>query len=213
MKITTKRKSLSDCHLYGILDWSYLNRRDPIEVALKMLDGGIDIIQIRAKDFPAGEISRSAKQIISLTKSYGVPLIINDDPELAAEIDAEGVHVGQDDLGVSEARKILGPNKWVGKSTHSVEQARSALNEGADYIGVGPIYATPTKPTYCPVGLELIEHVKKFISIPFFCIGGIKLENAHEIIERGASRFVVVSGILQAPNILEYCQNLRKMLP
>jgi len=207
-----KQKSLKDCRLYGILDWSYLNGRDPEVIASEMIEGGIDIIQIRAKNLSANEITPFAAKIIHITRSSGVPLIMNDHPEAALEIDADGVHIGQDDLSVAAVRKILRAHQWVGKSTHSLDQAIAAEREGVDYIGVGPIFATPTKPDYKPVGLDLITEVKRHVQIPFFCIGGIKLENAHQVLQRGASNFVVVSGILQAPNILEYCQSLRKLL-
>jgi thiamine-phosphate pyrophosphorylase len=207
-----KMKSIKDCRLYGILDWGYLNKRDPANVVKEMIAGGVDIIQIRAKNHSQKEIVQQTKKVVPITKASGVPLIINDHPELVRETGADGIHVGQDDLSIAEVRKIIGPGILVGKSTHSKNQAIAAEKEGADYIGVGPIFSTPTKPDYQPVGLELIELVKNQIHLPFFCIGGIKLENADQVLKRGASRFVVVSGILQASNIQAYCQSLREKL-
>ncbi len=198
--------------LYAILDTSWLDDRDPALVATRMIEGGVDIIQLRAKKETSQECAATAAKVLKVTRPAGIPLIINDHPEVATEVEADGVHVGQDDLSVSEVRKMVGPDKYVGKSTHSLEQALSAQEEDVDYIGVGPVFATPTKPTYVPVGLEIVRQVSLRIRIPFFCIGGIKLENAKEVLGTGASRIVVVSGILQAPDLAEYCRKLKKML-
>src|SRR5690242_4276957 len=127
--------------LYGILDFSYLGKREAAVVAQQMIDGGVEIIQLRGKDQPLDQIRSVAKKILPLTSRAKVPLIINDHAKIAAEIGADGVHVGQDDLSVAEARAILGPRGLVGKSTHSLDQALKAQAERADYIGVGPVYA------------------------------------------------------------------------
>ena len=203
---------LQECSLYGILDTGYLQDRDPSMVATQMLEGGVQILQVRAKKESLTEITWLIEKVRHVTQRFKVPLIINDYPQIAAAIGADGVHVGQNDLSVSEVRQIIGKGKWVGKSTHSLDQAMAGVAEGADYIGVGPVFATPTKPDYCPVGLNLVSQVSSRVQIPFFCIGGIVLENAHQVLEAGAKRIVVVSGILKAPDIVQYCRNLRQLL-
>lgn len=200
------------CRLYGILDAAYLGLRDPQEVVSQMLEGGVDVVQVRAKDWEMDEVAALAKAVLGVTRPAGVPLVINDHSAVAASVGAEGVHVGQEDGSVSEARRVAGATCWVGKSTHSLEQAIAAQEEGADYIGVGPIFATPTKPDYKPVGLELVRSVASRVTVPFFCIGGIKSGNAAEVLRAGAQRIVVVSGILQADDIAGYCRELRRLL-
>ncbi len=212
VKPMEKSADLRRCQLYAILDTGYLQGRDPVELTEQMIAGGIDILQIRAKDTSPEKIRHLAEAVLAVTRPAGIPLILNDHPRIAAEVDAEGVHVGQDDLSVAEARHLAGEGKWVGKSTHSLAQALAAVEEGADYIGVGPVFATPTKPTYTPVGLDLVRKVALQIPLPFFCIGGIKLDNVAQVLEMGARRLVVVSGILQAPDVASYCRALKKNL-
>jgi len=182
------------------------------KVAEQMIAGGVDLLQLRAKVHPAAQIAELAADLHRITAARGVPLIINDHPEIARLMPAEGVHVGQDDLPIAEAREIAGPNCVVGKSTHSVDQAIRAFYEGADYIGFGPIFATPTKPDYPPIGLEEIRRVHDAVRIPIFCIGGIKLDNLPEVIEAGARRVVIVSGLLQAEDIAEYGHAAKELL-
>lgn len=205
-------KTIKDCRLYAILDSAYLGNRNPGKVTEEMIRGGVDVIQIRAKTASHDVIRKMAEEVLPRTRKAGIPLIINDHPKIAVEVGADGIHVGQDDLPIKEVRKIVGPGMIIGKSTHSLEQAIAGSAEDVDYIGVGPIFATPTKPDYKQVGLDLITQVKEKVELPFFCIGGIKLENAPQVISYGADRFVVVSGILQAPDIAEYCRKLNSIL-
>ena len=142
----------------------------------------------------------------------GVPLIINDHPQIARNVRADGVHLGQDDLPIAEARKVVGPKCAVGKSTHSIDQAIRAFYEGADYIGFGPIFATPTKPGYPPIGLDDIAKVHELVRIPIFCIGGIKLDNLAKVLEAGARRVVIVSGLLQAKDTAAYGRSVKELL-
>ncbi len=151
-------------------------------------------------------------EILAVTREAGIPLIINDHPQIAADIGADGVHVGQDDLPVAEARKLLGPGRIVGKSTHSLEQARAAFAEKPDYIGFGPLFATATKPDYIPIGLAQIARVRQEATVPFFCIGGIKRDNVDTVIAHGAVGVVAVSEILQAPDIRAICAWYREKL-
>ncbi len=201
-------RELRDCRLYGILDLGYVNEHDVERVAERMLAGGVDILQLRAKAMPRELIAKIASRLMRITTSAGAPLIVNDHPE----IPADGAHVGQDDLSVSEARKITGKGRIVGKSTHSFEQAVKAEESGADYIGFGPLFATPTKPDYTAIGLDDIRRVHERARIPIFCIGGIKLENLNSVLSAGASRVVIVSGILLAADIEGYARQAKNIL-
>ena len=194
------------------MDLSYVDTLDVSRVAGKMIDGGVDLIQLRAKNCVIGEVAKTAAQLHAITRSRGVPLIINDYAELAQSVGAGGVHVGQDDLSIAKVRKIVGRDSIVGKSTHSLEQAKRAVEEGADYIGFGPIFATPTKPNYQPIGLAEIGQVHDAVGIPIFCIGGIKLENLSEVIAAGARRVVIVSGLLQGADIASYARDAKQIL-
>ena len=205
--------SLADRRLYGIVDLGYLPNDvgTVAETTRAMLAGGIDVLQLRAKDTAETTIAEIGRAIVPLTRAAGVPLIINDYPQLAADLDADGVHLGQDDGDLDAARAIVGPGKIVGRSTHSPIQARAARDEGADYIGFGPLFATPTKPGRPAIGVDDIAAVHEELSadFPIYCIGGIKLENAHEVLAAGALRLVIVSGILQANDIPAYIADVK----
>jgi thiamine-phosphate pyrophosphorylase len=203
---------LSRSRLYGILDLAYVDRDKAIDVTESLIEGGVDLLQLRAKNHSADEIDELAARVHRITQERGVPLIINDHPAIARNVGAEGVHVGQDDLSIAEARKVVGADCAVGKSTHSFDQAIRAFYEGADYIGFGPLFATPTKPDYSPVGLDEIAKVHAAVRIPVFCIGGIKLDNLGKVIEAGARRVVIVSGLLQAPDIPAYGRAAKELL-
>jgi thiamine-phosphate pyrophosphorylase len=205
-------KRLTDCQLYGILDLAYVAPASIVEVAAQMIEGGVDILQLRAKKYVADDVRWLGEQLHPVTQSARIPLVINDFPEVAAELGAEGVHVGQDDLSVEKAHALAGYRTIVGKSTHSFEQALAAARENADYIGFGPLFSTPTKPDYQPIGLDQIALIHKAMDIPIFCIGGIKLENLPRVLEAGARRVVIVSGILKAKEITGYCQQVKAML-
>ena len=209
--------SLADRRLYGIVDLGYLAPGEEAIVAITqvMLDGGIDILQLRAKGFPPETITRLGRAMLPLTRSAGVPLIINDHARIAADIDADGVHLGQDDGDLDEARAILGSGKFVGRSTHSPVQAGSARDEGADYIGFGPIFATPTKPGRPAIGSGDIAavHAELGAGFPIYCIGGIKSDNASALVAAGARRLVIVSGLLQAADIPGYIREVKSLLP
>jgi thiamine-phosphate pyrophosphorylase len=203
---------LARCRLYGILDLSYVDSSEAEEVVGQMIDGGVDVIQLRAKAQAPAEIAEIATALHNITARRAIPLIVNDHPEIARDVGAEGVHVGQDDLAIAEVRRIVSPECVVGKSTHSVEQAMRAVEEGADYIGFGPIFATPTKPDYPAVGLEDIQKVHDAVRVPIFCIGGLKLENLPEVITAGARRVVIVSGLLLAADIASYARSAKQLL-
>jgi len=204
-----RRLLLQKARLYGILDLGYVAEKRLVPVGQAMIAGGVDIVQLRAKGRSGAEVLAMARLLRPIFLGTETLFIVNDYPEAAREAEADGVHIGQEDGLVSDVRKRLAPGQLVGKSSHSVEQAVAAAGEGADYIGVGPIYATPTKPDYVPVGLGLIGKVAAQVTIPRFCIGGIKRENLEEVLAAGADRVVVVSGILQAPDVTAYCRELK----
>ncbi len=184
--------------LYGIVDLGYVQPRNVEAMTSMLIDGGIDILQLRAKGFAESEIIRLGKAIHAITCAARVPLVINDHPRAAAEIGSEGVHVGQDDEAVAKARAIVGNGCFVGKSTHSLAQAVAAQDEGADYIGFGPLFATGTKPDYTPIGLEDVAEAHRLVQVPVFCIGGVNAARLEEVLAAGARRLVIVSAFLLA---------------
>ena len=177
-----------------------------------MIEGGVDLIQLRGKERSIDELVDLAAELHELTNRSSTPLIANDYAEIARRVPVEGVHVGQDDDSIEVVRRKAGRALVVGKSTHSLEQARAAQREGADYIGFGPIFATPTKPDYQPIGLEDIKQAHLAVNLPIFCIGGIKIENLDQVIRAGAHRVAIVSGLLKAPDIAEYARACKKLL-
>lgn len=204
--------TLADARLYGIVDLGYLSADTAPVAAERLLEGGVDILQLRAKGAPESIVAGLAEEIHALTSPLGVQFILNDYPHLLRDVPAEGAHVGQDDLSVDDARAAAGRPVIIGKSTHSLAQARAAAEEGADYIGFGPLFATPTKPGRPAIGLGEIPAVHKDVSLPIFCIGGIKNENLAEVITAGAQRIVIVSGWLKADDITSAVASARRTL-
>ena len=203
-------RSLADAFLYAIIDLGYVNAENAPAILEELIAGEIDIVQLRGKNRSLDELSALAEKL--LTMSANIPLIANDHAEIARRVEVQGVHVGQDDATIEKVRAQIKRPIIVGKSTHSIEQAVAAEREGADYIGFGPIFSTPTKPDYSPIGLAQIREVHERVSIPIFCIGGIKSENLTQAIAAGAKRVVIVSGLLQAHNIAEYARACKKLL-
>jgi thiamine-phosphate pyrophosphorylase len=198
--------------LYGIVDLGYVSADTAPVAAEKLLEGGVDILQLRAKNVPKSIVAGLAEEIHALTAPLGVPLILNDYPDLLRDVPGEGAHVGQDDLSVAEARAAAGRKVIIGKSTHSLAQARAAAEEGADYIGFGPLFATPTKPGRPAIGLDDIAAAHAAVSIPIFCIGGIKPDNLAAVRAAGAQRIVIVSAWLQADDIANAVRSARQIL-
>ncbi len=198
--------------LYAILDHGYVPSDRWESTAESLLTGGADLIQVRAKDVSSEERHRLVERILPIAGSHGCRVIVNDDIEVAMAFANVGLHVGQDDLSVEEARKQLGDARILGLSTHSLDQAKAAiaLAKHLDYFAVGPIFATPTKPTYEPVRLELITAVSRLNPpLPFFCIGGIKRDNVQQVIDAGARRIVAVSDLLLADDVAAATATLR----
>ncbi len=207
------RAILQQARLYGILDLGYVQPQAITRVTESLCIGGVDLLQLRAKGKTPAEIESWAQQMLPITRSHSVPLIINDHPEVAAKVGCEGVHVGQDDDSVARARSWVGPDVLIGKSTHSMAQALAAQEEAPDYIGFGPLYATGTKPDYTPVGLADVSAVHATVSLPIFCIGGVNLSRIQEIVQAGARRVVAVSALLLAEAIEEETRRLKASLP
>jgi len=197
-------RPIADCRLYGFLDAAYLGTRDPVDVARELILGGVDIIQLRAKNWCDNAIAAVGRRVLPITRAAGVPLIINDHVAIAREVGADGVHLGQEDLKitpVAAARARLGPRAIIGVSTHSLAQAKAAELLAPDYIGIGPLFATGTKPTAAPIGLATLNNVAGLVHLPAFAIGGITMENVAEVVQSGARRIAVVSAILCAADV------------
>jgi thiamine-phosphate pyrophosphorylase len=201
--------------LYGFIDTTYVDELDPGEVARDLLAGGVDILQVRAKQSPHAERVDFGLKVVSVAFPYHVPVIIDDDIEAAFECGADGVHLGQEDWAAiphEQRAERLANMRIVGISTHSLEQALAAERDGASYIGVGPVFPTATKPAATSVGTELVRQVAAQVKIPFFAIGGITLDNIGQVLEAGATRVAVVSAILRSSDVTEASAEFKRRL-
>jgi thiamine-phosphate pyrophosphorylase len=206
------KSNLANARLYGIIDLGYVERGNAARVVEQMIEGGVDLIQLRGKNKSMGELVDLATELHELAAKFSTPVIVNDYAEIACAAPVEGVHVGQDDDSIEIARQKAGREILIGKSTHSLEQARAAQTEGADYIGFGPIFSTPTKPDYAPIGLENIKRVHEEVNLPIFCIGGINIDTLQSVLDAGAKRVVMVSALLKAHNVVDYARCATDML-
>jgi thiamine-phosphate pyrophosphorylase len=210
-------KPLADCKLYTFVDTAYLHGRAPELLAQQLCDGGADLIQLRAKKSSLDEVRRMAEAILPITRRANVGLVINDHLSIAHEISAELCHLGQEDFFDAghqhvEEFKIQYAKLQIGLSTHAPEQAQRALTAGADYIAIGPVYATGTKPTAEPVTLEYVRWAARNVGVPWFAIGGINLSNLDDVLAAGATRVCVVSAILNAKDVTQACAEFRRKL-
>ncbi|MBM9613963.1 thiamine phosphate synthase [Desulfobulbus rhabdoformis] len=190
--------------IYGITAEKFSKGRSNIEVAREMIKGGIPILQYREKrpQKSFAQMLCECQELRRMTKEAGVIFIVNDYVDIAQLVDADGVHVGQDDFPVSQVRQLIGPDKLIGLSTHDPDQAQAALAAGADYIGVGPLYSTQTKDDVCAaVGLEYLEYAVQHAPLPFVAIGGIKEHNIQDVLSRGATTVCLVTEIVGAEDI------------
>ena len=205
-------KHIQDARLYGIVDLGYVTPENVWRMTQALCEGGVDVLQLRAKKIVKSEVERLARLMLPITREHGVPLVINDHLDVAANVGSEGVHVGQDDDAVAKARAVVGSACFVGKSTHSLAQAENAQAEGADYIGFGPLYATGTKPDYVPIGLQDIAEAHRRVWLPIFCIGGVNATRLDEVVTAGAKRVVVVSAFLLAADVSGEVRALKQRL-
>ncbi len=196
--------------LYAVTDRSWLNGRaleDDIEKAIK---GGVTLVQLREKNIATDDIIKSAIRTKSVCKKHGIPLIINDNVDAVICSNADGVHLGQSDMSISEARKILGKNKIIGATAKTVEQAQKAELEGADYLGSGAIFGTTTKDDAKKMDIETLKSITQSVKIPVVAIGGITGDNILELRGTGIAGVAVVSGIFAQNDIEKAAEDLYK---
>ncbi len=210
-------KPLADCRLYAFVDTAYLRGRAPEALARQLCDGGADLIQLRAKTSPPDEIRRMAEKVLPVTRQAGVYLVINDHLDIAREVGAEICHLGQEDFfdaGHKHVDELQSPKSEVriGLSTHGPAQAERALAAGADYVAIGPVFPTGTKPTAKPVTLDYVRWAAANVRVPWFAIGGINLQNLDAVLTAGARRVCVVSAILNADDVAAECRKFRMHL-
>jgi thiamine-phosphate pyrophosphorylase len=196
--------------LYAITDQKSSRGRSDLDIAKALIQGGVSCLQYRAKSVPAAEQHDMAKGLSRLCKEAGVTFIVNDRVDLALECGADGVHLGQDDMPIQQARQMAGPGFLIGRSTHSLAQAVQAWRQGADYIGFGPLYPTQTKENNVPaLGLEELSQAVASVGIPLVAIGGIKLQHLASIASEGARHVAAVTALTQADDVAEAAKHFR----
>lgn len=210
-------KPLADCKLYTFVDTACLHGRAPELVAQMLCDGGSDLIQLRAKHAPPEAIRRLAEKILPVARRAQVGFVINDHPAIAREIGADICHLGQEDFfdaGFKNVSELRTPDAGlrIGLSTHAPAQAQRALDAGADYLAIGPVFATDTKPGAKPVTLGYVRWAAAHATVPWFAIGGINLQTVDAVLAAGAERICVVSAILNAPDLARACAEFRARL-
>jgi thiamine-phosphate diphosphorylase len=191
-----KKQKLARVNLYLIADKKICTDKNIEDVVIQAIEGGAQMIQYRDKDSSDREFLETASILQNICENRKILFIINDRVDIAAFLKVDGVHLGQDDLPLRIARKILGQSKIIGISAENIEQAKEAEKHGADYVGIGPIFDTLTKKIEKPIGLEIIKQAQKYLKIPFFPIGGINLENLAQVIEAGSERIAVGSAVI-----------------
>ncbi len=201
-----KRQGISG--LYVIIDTEVLKGRKEVEVARQAIRGGAKVIQLRDKARPKGDLERIALEMKELCKEHGLPFIVNDHLDIALAAEADGLHLGQKDMSVATARRLLPLDMIIGCSTKTVEQAAKAEAEGADYLAVGSIYPTTTKVETILVGIERLQEIKRTASLPVVAIGGINQGNAAEVVGAGANALAVISAVLAAGDVEEATRQL-----
>jgi len=211
-------KPIRDCRLYTFVDTAYLKGRDPVAVAAALCEGGSDIVQIRAKGLPPSDVRRLVETVVPVLDSAGVAAVVNDHPEIAMACGAPWVHLGQEDFFDAGHRQVSElpcrrAGCRVGLSTHAPDQCERAILAGADYVAIGPVFATGTKPTARPVTLDYVRWARATVQVPWFAIGGINLTTVDAVVEAGARSICVVSAILNAPDIAAACREFRRRLP
>lgn len=201
-----------DLMLYGVTDRSWLKGETLAEQVEKALKGGAGFIQLREKELDHEHFLEEAREIGALCKTYGVPFVINDAVDIALECGADGVHVGQEDMAVKEARRLLGPDKIVGATCKTVEQAKKACEDGADYIGSGAIFQSTAKPDAAGISMDTFRAICEASGVPVVAIGGISYENCDVLKGSGAAGAAVVSALFAQPDIEEAARRLKEKL-
>jgi len=202
-----------DFDLYPVTCESLSAGRSNLKILDGFIEGGAKVVQLRAKELPDRDLYHLAIEFRRRTFQAGMTLIINDRIDICMAVQADGVHLGQDDFPIPEARRLLGPQAVIGASSHSLDEALKAEKEGASYVNVGPIYATQTKEHIGgPVGIDLFKQVKAEVSIPITVMGGIKLDNLDPLLDAGARRIAVVTAITKAPDVAEAVRQFRRKI-
>lgn len=215
--MTSLSKPLADCRLYAFVDAAYLAGRCPAELTRQLCGGGADLVQLRAKEWSGDQLRRTAADLQPITAAHGVRLVINDDWRLAMDLPSDVVHLGQEDFfdgGWNHVSQLRRPGSAIefGLSSHSPAQAERAVAAGADYVAVGPVYATPTKPGRPAVTLSLVRWAAANLGAPWFAIGGITRDTLPAVLDAGATRVCVVSAFLQSANPEGVCREFRRRL-
>lgn len=199
--------------IYAITDSECANNKNFLTYCEELLQGGAKIIQYREKSRDMKKLFKEAKELRELTQKYNAIFIVNDHLDIALLVDADGIHIGQDDLPISEVRKVLGKNKIIGISTHNLQEAEDAVKNGADYIGVGPIFHTDTKKDAGnPLTLKFLEEVEANITLPYTVIGGIKEHNLDEVLSRGAKSVCLISELICNKNTFEITKRINEKI-
>jgi thiamine-phosphate pyrophosphorylase len=183
-----------------------------MEVAEQAILGGADCLQLREKNLEGGELLARARRLTVLCRRHNVLCIINDRPDIALLADADGVHVGQEDLPAAEVRKLIGPEKMLGVSTHRLEQARQAVLDGADYIGIGPVFPSSTKPRDILPGLDYVKQVVAEIPLPAVAIAGITLQNVGQVVAAGLPRIAITAAVAGCDNPRAAAEQFKRLL-
>ncbi len=204
---------MKDFRLYFIADIKPDMTHPPVSLVAQAVAGGVDIVQLRYKGATKEELLALGRELKPLVHFQNIPFIINDNVEAALELGADGVHLGQDDMPVKEARGLLGPNKIIGKSTHSLAQALAAQEEGVDYLAIGPVFPTTTKEmSIAWLGTDVLKKLARVIHIPWLAIGGINKDNLLEVVFSGTERVAVVSAIAGADDVSDTARELKSFL-
>ncbi|MEM8530135.1 MAG: thiamine phosphate synthase [Chloroflexota bacterium] len=202
-----------DWSVYVVTDRRTVGDRQLLDVVAAALEGGATVVQLREKQLPTYDMVTFGQILRDLTQSMNVPLIVNDRVDVALAINAQGVHVGPRDMPAKIARQLIGPDRILGVSVATVAEAQQAVQDGADYVGVGDLYGTPSKPDAgAPIGLERLVEIAQSIDIPIVGIGGITVEKAAAVVEAGATGVAVISAVLGAPDPFNAAQQLRKQI-
>lgn len=204
-----KQQLEKDLLLYAVTDRSWLDGQTLAQQTEEALKGGVTFVQIREKDLCREEFSKEARELKALCQAYGVPFVVNDDVELAMEVDADGVHVGQSDMEAGRVREKLGPDKIIGVSARTVEEALLAQERGADYLGVGAVFHTSSKADAADVSFQTLQEICQAVDIPVIAIGGITRENVTELAGRGICGVAVISAIFASPDRRKAAEELK----